>query len=1264
VDGEVANYGSYTSLIHRWLEPNSLHIYRVRAKNGDIVYDWSEYISVYTLFSTPINLNASCTANSVIITWDAVNGASTYEVYRDGIIISSVAGVEYEDTSIPINAVCNYSIKACNNTGNTSELSISIGVSMIPTINSDLTLTENVTYEGLNLTGGVLDLNGYTLTVKGNLTQSSGTTYINGGTLEVAGDYKITSLDGSGNSNGYLEMTNESDRVIVGGSFIMDSIHQHGEYLKAGMLEIKGDFTQRSTDTDYYSSFNFYANSSHKVILSGSNIQTVSFEDYSNSWFNILELRNTSSGINFNTYISIRNMKGEFKNFNSTLNLYFGTLSDDVMIYGDVSFTNSDVYLGGKTLSIAGNAVINSGGFNIEGGKLKISGNLTHSGAEMNINSGTLEVAGDYKITSLDGISYSHGFLNMRNESDRVIVGGNFVMDSTRNHTGYLTAGIMEIKGDFTQKSSYYEPRNFCTSGIHKVLLSGSSLQTISFEDYAHSKFNLLEIADTAYGISLSTPVNIPIERIPDLSCKIRSSLMLYVNKALTEDITIIGDLLLTGGTLNVGNNTLHITGNLLHQSGTVNLDRGELIIDGNMTENGSIIHLNGGSLTVDGDLIQAGGMLDLNGGELNINNDCIQPSGGMWINGGTLRVAGDYKITNLDGSGYSIGSINMTKESDRVFVGGSFVMNSNQSHTGYLTAGIMEIKGDFTQKSTFPSGSLGYYNFNCSGTHRVLLSGSDMQTVSFEFYKNSSFKTLIITKPLATGYSFNYRPVWGTLMEISDDIEVPTTPSNLMVNSKTFSTVSLSWTKSTDNITISNYKILRDGIVVGETADTSYTDTELLPDTTYTYTVKAYDYNNNSSSESNAVTVTTDEGTGDTEKPDWYYVRTTDIDGNLLEVYISDIGGSAGESNETITAIVKGSSDILWKEYALSSDSWIDTGATYASAPGGGVVVTAVPALKENSVEEASVSTMESPTFLSIDFESKKNEILNNLYAKIGIDPTELTSEDIKMLALGIVYSIDDNVTFGIVQWLHDNTTGIEPPEDNYYYMRAKAYTDAMFVAAYTKAALGSAAAALSALEGAGLSGGMAVATSPTGVGTVVFGTAAVTELAGAAVMSGVSYASAKLAQRSQNIFSSSISKLQQTLGHKIRSVADDILDRFEGYKGGHTIEKHVSMTNEELIRRANQEGIDATSFENKSTAISSVQKNLRKSADNIEEWLKNTSNQTLTVEMTHQYPIGYGVTANSTNVTYNLIKSRVILIRDDTIDLGFFILTSFPIF
>ena len=91
------------------------------------------------------------------------------------------------------------------------------------------------------------------------------------------------------------------------------------------------------------------------------------------------------------------------------------------------------------------------------------------------------------------------------------------------------------------------------------------------------------------------------------------------------------------------------------------------------------------------------------------------------------------------------------------------------------------------------------------------------------------------------------------------EDTEAPTAPSLLVSPSKTNSTVSLSWTASSDNVGVHSYVVYRGGIQVGTTTTTSYTDNGLSASTSYQYTVKAKDAAGNLSIASNSLNVTTD---------------------------------------------------------------------------------------------------------------------------------------------------------------------------------------------------------------------------------------------------------------------------------------------------------------------------------------------------------------------------------------------------------------------
>ncbi len=93
------------------------------------------------------------------------------------------------------------------------------------TLTSDRTVNGDLTIANKSIT---IDLNGHKLTVTGNLLQCNGTMKINGGTLNVGGDYRIQRVntnneDGYDWSDGCLIMNNTNDLVIVKGSFATSS---------------------------------------------------------------------------------------------------------------------------------------------------------------------------------------------------------------------------------------------------------------------------------------------------------------------------------------------------------------------------------------------------------------------------------------------------------------------------------------------------------------------------------------------------------------------------------------------------------------------------------------------------------------------------------------------------------------------------------------------------------------------------------------------------------------------------------------------------------------------------------------------------------------------------------------------------------------------------------------------------------------------------------------------------------------------------------
>jgi hypothetical protein len=94
-------------------------------------------------------------------------------------------------------------------------------------------------------------------------------------------------------------------------------------------------------------------------------------------------------------------------------------------------------------------------------------------------------------------------------------------------------------------------------------------------------------------------------------------------------------------------------------------------------------------------------------------------------------------------------------------------------------------------------------------------------------------------------------------------DTQAPSVPTGLKVTGTTSSSVSLSWTASTDNVGVTGYEVRRNGASVGTPTATSFDDGGLAASTTYSYQVRARDAAGNWSGWSGSVSGTTQAGGG-----------------------------------------------------------------------------------------------------------------------------------------------------------------------------------------------------------------------------------------------------------------------------------------------------------------------------------------------------------------------------------------------------------------
>ena len=93
---------------------------------------------------------------------------------------------------------------------------------------------------------------------------------------------------------------------------------------------------------------------------------------------------------------------------------------------------------------------------------------------------------------------------------------------------------------------------------------------------------------------------------------------------------------------------------------------------------------------------------------------------------------------------------------------------------------------------------------------------------------------------------------------QVAIDTTPPSTPTNLAANVVSTSQVNLSWSASTDNDVVANYRVYRNSALLVVVATTSYQDTSLSASTMYSYNVDAVDATGNVSGLSAAANATT----------------------------------------------------------------------------------------------------------------------------------------------------------------------------------------------------------------------------------------------------------------------------------------------------------------------------------------------------------------------------------------------------------------------
>ncbi len=133
-DGQVIDNGTKTSFAQTGLLPNTEHSYRIRVSNAGGNSGWSSVIKSKTQVDSlaiPNFKKPAIAKDSIKLSWDKVENASSYEIVVDGKIINVSNNLEFKSDGLSPSSEHHYFIRSISNSG-TSNWSNPIILSTLP----------------------------------------------------------------------------------------------------------------------------------------------------------------------------------------------------------------------------------------------------------------------------------------------------------------------------------------------------------------------------------------------------------------------------------------------------------------------------------------------------------------------------------------------------------------------------------------------------------------------------------------------------------------------------------------------------------------------------------------------------------------------------------------------------------------------------------------------------------------------------------------------------------------------------------------------------------------------------------------------------------------------------------------------------------------------------------------------------------------------------------------------------------------------------
>ncbi len=240
------------------------------------------------------------------------------------------------------------------------------------------------------------------------------------------------------------------------------------------------------------------------------------------------------------------------------------------------------------------------------------------------------------------------------------------------------------------------------------------------------------------------------------------------------------------------------------------------------------------------------------------------------------------------------------------------------------------------------------------------------------------TFSILLSQYCIAAQQSANQKNGLTTVSNVTD-LQPPSAPQNLSAVNRTHTTISLSWSKSSDNVKVKGYYVFRDGKKMITLSNTSFTNRDLVPGRQYTYYVKAYDAAGNVSASGDAICIATVEDFQPPTVPGSPFASSVSFNSITLnwkpstdnvsvkryEIYVNGAKkASTSATSYTCRALSPGRTyNFTIKAYDTAGNCSSGSSTVYANTKEDSISPTIPYGLKASSITETEVSLIWSPS-------------------------------------------------------------------------------------------------------------------------------------------------------------------------------------------------------------------------------------------------------------------------------------------------------------